>query len=159
MLAFAKLNKTVHDRKNFSCGSKPLDDYLARYAGQNQKAGNSTTHVLINTDNPKRILGFVSLTSAQLDVSELSLEDFHKVPLFPVPAIRIARLAVDVREQGKSYGRALLAYSVKKTLALREVIGVRILVVDAKDEKAAKFYRKFGFTPTIRFPLKLYLFI
>lgn len=159
MLAFAKLNKNVHDRKNFSCGSKPLDDFLARYAGQNQKIGNSTTHVLIDTDSPERILGFVSLTSAQLDVSELSLEDVQKVPLFPVPAIRIARLAVDVREQGQSYGRTLLAYSVKKALALREVIGVRILIVDAKDEKAAKFYQKFGFTPSIQAPLKLYLFI
>ncbi len=159
MLCFEKLDKTWHDRELFSCGVDSLDIFLQRYASQNQVAGNSTTHVLIDSDRPEEILGFVTLASAQIAVSELMPSEARRVPLFPVPSVRIARLAVDSKFQGKHYGKLLLGYSVKKALALRESLGVRALLVYAKDEKTADFYRHFGFVSTKNSPLKLYLFI
>lgn len=159
MLLFQKLDKTIHDRKAFCCGVPQLDDFLKKYAAQNQTSGNSTTHVLVDSDAPANILGYVALSTAELEFESLSTEDLRYFPRYPVSALRIGRLAVSVHSRGKGYGSALLGFSVRQALKVREIAGVRILLVDAKDEVAANFYRHFGFTATAHNPLILYLVI
>ena len=159
MLSFKRLDKSIHDRKGFCCGVPELDDFLKRYAAQNQASGSSTTHVLVDTEAPANILGYVTLSTAELAFRELSAEDLRHFPRFPVSALRISRLAVSLTARGQGHGSALLGFAVRKALEIREVAGVRILLVDAKDLKAADFYKHFGFTASAHTPLILYLII
>ena len=159
MLLFQKLDRRVHDRRAFSCGVPELDNFLKRYAAQNQDTGDSTTHVLVDSDNPANILGFVSLSTAQLEFKDLSADDLRHFPRYPVSALRIGRLAVSLQARGKGYGGALLGFSVRQALTVRDIAGVRILLVEAKDEQAENFYKHFGFTASSSCASILYLVI
>ncbi|WP_373886605.1 GNAT family N-acetyltransferase [Duganella sp. BJB480] len=69
----------------------------------------------------------------------------------------MGRLAVSQSEQGKGYGQLLLGHAVNLALSVRRTMGVRVLVVDAKDAQIAAFYEGFGFRPTVDTALTLYL--
>jgi ribosomal protein S18 acetylase RimI-like enzyme len=80
-----------------------------------------------------------------------------RLPRYPVPVARIGRLAVDVREQGKGIGAALLRHAMRLGASLAQQIGLSAVVVDARNEAAAAFYARYGFQ---RFPdqnLRLFL--
>lgn len=156
-LVFAVLDGRQHDRDGFTCGVAALDDYLRQRAGQHQRDGIATTHVLIDEAYPGKILGYCALSAAQLHLHELREADRKRLPAYPVPAIRVGRLAVSQAEQGKGYGALLLGHAVNLALSVRLTMGVRVLVVDAKDAKAAAFYECHGFRRTADAALTLYL--
>lgn len=158
-LTFTVLDGRRHDREGFACGVAALDDYLRRRAGQHQRDGIATTHVLIDEADPARILGYCALSAAQLHLQELREDDRKRLPAYPVPAIRIGRLAVSSAEQGKGYGGLLLGHAVNLALSVRQTLGVRVLIVDAKDARAAAFYESFGFCRAEGAALTLYLAI
>lgn len=151
------LNPRRHHRDGFSCGEPSLDAYLRRQATQHHRDGVSTTHVLIDSAAPTVILGFYSLSAAQLLLSEMQESDRKRLPGYPVPAIRMGRLAVSVAEQGKGHGDFLIAHAVARCLNLREQLGAHVLLVDALNEKAAGFYRAYGFRYTADAAGTLYL--
>ena len=107
--------------------------------------------------DPARILGYCSLSAAQLLLTELQEADRKHLPSYPVPAIRMGRLAVSASEQGKGYGDYLLAHAVARCLGLRDQLGVNVLLVDALHEKAARFYRAYGFREATASSQTLYL--
>lgn len=156
-LRIERLDGRRHRRDEFDSGVMALDAYLRERAIQHQRDGIATTHVLTEASDPGRILGWYSLAAAQLVLADLSERDRARLPRHPVPAARLARLAVDRREQGKGLGAALLQDAVKRCLALRSELGLRVLIVDAKDERAAGFYRALGFTATADAAMTLYL--
>ncbi|MDD2608355.1 MAG: GNAT family N-acetyltransferase [Giesbergeria sp.] len=156
-LHFALLDARLHQRSSFASGVTALDSYLQQRASQHQRDGIATTHVLIDSDNPARILGYCTLSAAQLTLSALQEADRKGLPAYPVPAMRVGRLAVAAAEQGKGYGQLLLGHAVNLALSLRQTLGVRVLVVDAKDTPAALFYQRYGFTQTSENALTLYL--
>lgn len=156
-LRFTLLDARVHDRAGFSSGTPALDRYLAQQAGQHQRDGIATTHILIDGADPARVLGYCSLAAAQLHLHHLQPDDRKRLPRYPVPAVRIGRLAVSQNAQGNGYGRLLLGYAMNCSLDLRTRLGIRLLLVDAKDGGAAAFYRSFGFQPTADDALTLYL--
>lgn len=145
------------DRTSFSCGVPVLDDYFRRCASQLRRDGIATTHVLVNDADPRRILGYRSLAAAQLSLSDQQRRARHRLPSYPVLAVRLARLAVVQSEQGNGYGQLLLGHVMHRALALRQTLGVRVVIVDAKDEKAAAFYQAYGFSRTTRDAMTLYL--
>ncbi|HHZ24266.1 TPA: GNAT family N-acetyltransferase [Xanthomonas vasicola pv. zeae] len=144
MLVVEQLKPRRHDREGFACGEPTLDAYLRQQAAQHHRAGISTTHVLVDDGDPAHILGYYSLSAAQLLLTDLQKEDRKHLPTYPVPAIRMGRLAVSTSEQGKGHGDYLLAHAVARCLGLRDQLGVRVLLVDALHEKAARFYRAYG---------------
>jgi ribosomal protein S18 acetylase RimI-like enzyme len=156
-LQFAPLDTRLHKRANFRCGIPILDAYLQRQAGQHQRDGIATTHVLVDDADPTRILGYCSLAAAQLQVHDLQPADRQRLPAYPVPAVRLGRLAVVTEAQGKGYGQLLLGHATNCSMALRGQLGVRVLVVDALDERAGAFYRLHGFRETAEQALTLYL--
>ena len=156
-LRITLLDGKLHDRSGFSCGIAALDDYLCQRAGQHHRDGIATTHVLTDDAQPARILGFCALSAAQLHLSELQQGDLKRLPAYPVPAMRMGRLAVSASEQGKGYGQLLLGHVVNLALSVRQTMGVRVLIVDAKDAQAAAFYERYGFRPTTSTALSLYL--
>ena len=147
-LCFALLDPQAHDRDGFHCGEASLDAYLKHQAGQHQRDGIATTHVLIDAESSAVILGYCSLAAAQLSLADLQPEDRKRLPRHPVPAIRVGRLAVATAAQRRGIGRLLLGHAVRCALSLREQLGIRVLVVDALNERAAGFYRDYGFRPT-----------
>lgn len=157
MLVVEQLKPRRHDRDGFACGEPTLDAYLRQQAAQHHRAGISTTHVLVDDANPAHILGYYSLAAAQLLLTDLQEADRKRLPNYPVPAIRMGRLAVSASEQGKGHGDYLLAHAVARCLGLREQLGVRVLLVNALHKKAARFYRAYGFREATANSHTLYL--
>jgi ribosomal protein S18 acetylase RimI-like enzyme len=156
-LRFALLDARLHDRAGFRCGEPSLDRYLKEQAGQHQRDGIATTHVIVEDASPTEILGYCSLAAAQLSLADMLPEDRQRLPRYPVPAVRVARLAVSMAARGRGLGRLLLGHAVNSALAVRTQLGVRVLIVDALDDRAAAFYRGYGFRPTATGSLSLYL--
>jgi len=156
-LCFVLLDKRLHDRSAFTCGVPVLDDYLRKQASQHYRDGIATTHVLIDDGEPARVLGYCTLSAAQLQFDDLKPEDRARLPAYPVPAIRMGRLAVSADVHGRGYGQLLVGHAVNVALAARQALGVRVLIVDAKDEAAARFYAAYGFRRVKPAALALYL--
>ncbi len=136
---YKTIREVRNQLKDFDCGNEDLNIYLKCFAYQNDKSGIGKTFVLF--DNNK-LVGFVTLCSASIAFKELPKN--IKLPRYPIPAIKIARLAVDKRFQGKGYGKELLRHSLDKIATLSEFIGVKFVTVDAKEE-SKPFYEKYGF--------------
>lgn len=146
---------TAHRRAEFSCGEAALDEYIHRYARQQQARGFNRTYVAVPADDASRIAGFYSINAASILANELP--DRLKLPRYPVPILRIGRLAVDSRFQGTGLGRSLLRHGLALALELSERVGIYAVVVDAKHDRAAAFYRNLGFAPFAARPLSMYL--
>ncbi len=100
MLEEQPLDPDLHDRAGFTCGISELDDYLRRFAVQHRRKGVSTVHVLVDTDRPSLILGFYTLSAAQVDSAQLSDADRKKLPRYPIPCFRLGRLACRMDRPG-----------------------------------------------------------
>jgi len=145
-----------HDRTVFDCGVPPLNSYLRNYALQNQKKGIVRNYVTTWTDE-KTIVGYYSLVFAAIDQKRLPAKLVKGLGKYDIPVMLLARLAVDHRQQGKGLGKALLKDAILRTMQAAEIAGLKLLLVHAKDETAADFYRKQGFEPVIDDPLRLFL--
>ena len=145
-----------HDRSRFDSGSGELDLWLRQTAQQHQRRGISKTFVAVADDEPSRVLGFYALTACEV-VSQDLPDDLAKRLPRKVPGIRLGRLAVDRTVQGQGLGELLLMDALDRARRVLEHVGVHALFVDAKDERAAAFYRKYGFRPLPEQPLQLVL--
>ena len=145
-----------HDRNAFESASEPLDAWLRHTARQHQRRGISKTFVAVSDQEPARILGFYALTACEILTEELPEDLARKLPR-KTPGIRLGRLAVDRSVQGQGLGEHLLMDVIERARLVLVHIGVHALFVDAKDERAAAFYRKYGFRPLPSDPLRLVL--
>jgi len=133
-----------HDVKDFSCGNEPLDRWLVRYAGQNQRRDAARTFVAATSD--QRVYAYYTLLAGQLDHHEATPETGKGLSQhFPIPVAILARLAVDVDRQDQGIGAALLNDALLRVIRASEQLAVRAVVVHAADESAASFYERFGF--------------
>jgi ribosomal protein S18 acetylase RimI-like enzyme len=131
-----------HARSSFACGSLPLDRYLRELASQDMRRRIAACFVAVADD--ERIAGYYTLASASIPLADLPAATAKKLPRYPtVPAVRMGRLAVDHGFRGVGLGAALLADALERTR--QSEIAPYALVVDAKDEEAAAFYRYHGF--------------
>jgi len=127
---------------SFFCGNSELDRFLSKYALRNDQNGYGKTFVL---EDNKKLIGFFTLCSSSIKFEEFPTTNGHLLPRYPIPCIRIARLAVEERFQRKGYGKELLKQAFLKIIDVSTTVGVRLIVVDAK-ETSKKFYEKYGFT-------------
>ena len=145
-----------HDRQGFDCGRQKLNDGLRQVARQHQEKGLSKTFVAIGEDAPDRIWGYYALTLAELENRRLPDAWRKKLPR-RIPGVRLGRLAVDNRHQCKSLGELLLVDALKRARRIYTEAGGIGLFVDALDEQAAGYYRRFGFAASPDNPLLLFL--
>jgi len=145
-----------HDRAGFDCGVPELNVFLKSTARQHGSKGISRTFVLTDHANPA-ILGFFTLTLCEVVANELPSHYAHLYPQHGLPAVRLARLAVSRRQQGKRYGELLLAEAVHRTALIAEQAGVIGLFVDAKNDTAHSFYQRYGFVELPGHTLQLFL--
>lgn len=131
------------DRSDFRCGEPDLDRFFEHYAGQSQfKLRLTVTYVAVLG---AKILGFATVTGATLDRATLPSAKLRKrLPAYPVPVLRLARLGVDQRAQGHGIGLALTRHVLEVALAQRDAVGCLGVVVDAKPVSVA-FYARLGF--------------
>jgi len=151
------LDPTLHDRNGFDCGVPALDEYLARFADQHRRRGITSVYVLADSEAPALILGYYTLSAAEVDAQELDERDRRRLPRYPVPCFRMGRLACRMDQRGKGIGRLLLGLAVDRCLKAREQVAAYALLVDAKDEQARLFYEHYGFTAFTGRPRTLYL--
>ncbi len=151
------LDTQKHDRAAFSCGIASLDTYLHRQAAQDARRNIAAPYVLTIPGTPA-IIGYYTISTASVETSDLPENVTKRLPRYEaLPAMLIVRLAVSQRLQGWGIGALLLADALKRCLALSQEIAAWAVLVDALDERAAQFYRRFGFRPFEEQPLTLYV--
>jgi GNAT superfamily N-acetyltransferase len=141
-----------HDISSFDCGTPELTDWLQRYALQ---SATSTRTLIIHRSN--LVLGYYSLCASSVELKNAPARVAKGQARYPLPVVLLARLAVDKTLQRQGVGSSLLQDAVKRYLLIVENLGSRALLVHAKDETAAQFYRKWGFEPSPITPLHMYL--
>jgi GNAT superfamily N-acetyltransferase len=145
-----------HDRAAFSCGVAALDDWFHIRAGQDEKR--NVARVFVAVDDQRGIVGFYSLSSFTLAISDLPREYAKRLPRYDlIPAALIGRLARDARVRGEGVGDLLLADAVRRAIGASRSLAVFAIVVEARNEEAAAFYRDFGFAPFPSRPLRLFM--
>lgn len=133
-------SKTV--LKKFDCGTEVLNSFLVRYALKNDELGIGRTFIAL--DDNDQISGYFTLATAQVAYKEIPEDYKVKLPKYPIPALRIARLAVSKDLQGKGIGKWLLAQAFTKIIQVADVTGLYFIIVDAK-ETSKSFYEHYGF--------------
>jgi ribosomal protein S18 acetylase RimI-like enzyme len=145
-----------HDRQSFDCGRQELNDWLRQVASQHQDKGLSKTFVSTLDEASTHICGYYALTLAELENRHLP-EDWRKKLPRRIPGVRLSRLAVDRQYQGKRLGELLLVDALRRAQRIYAEAGGIGLFVDALDERAAGYYRNFGFEASPDNPLLLFL--
>lgn len=113
--------------------------------------------MLTQPDDPK-VLGFYTLSSSVIPVSELLEELMKRLPRYGrLPVTRQGRLTVDRSAGGQGVGEFLLVDALRRSLEAAQQIAAMAMIVDAKNERAESFYRHFDFQPLQQTPLRLFL--
>ena len=146
-----------HDRTAFHCGSKALDRYLKQQAWQD--ADKRVAAPFVAVDPPDQlVLGYYTLSASMLTLADLPDDLARKLPRYPqLPVTLLGRLAVDQATKGQGLGEHLLLDALNRSLTHADQIAAMAVVVDAKDESAASFYRRFGFIALQAEPSRLFL--
>ncbi|MGV8083878.1 MAG: GNAT family N-acetyltransferase [Coriobacteriia bacterium] len=131
-----------HELEGFDCGIGSLNDYLLRRASSDQRAGKSRTYVIARG---RRVVGYFSIAASSIEPQNASQRAAKGQGAQAIPAVLIGRLAIDSSEKGQGLGEALLVEALRKSAVAAETIGVRVVLVDALDERAKGFYIKYGF--------------
>ena len=149
-----KLSRS-HDQAGFDCGEPSLNEYLLRYARQNAQKGLGATYVAI-LKGEQRVLAYYTISSGQVAREALPEAEQKALPRYPVPVVRIGRLASDRSMRGQGLEGMMLIDALRRSLAIAEVLGVYAVEVDALDERARAFYEKYGFRALLDDRLHLY---
>lgn len=146
-----------HDLSSFDCGKPPLNEFLQRHAFDKQKAFLSRTYVVTRE---RFVVAYYTLVHVSVSQEETPNKLGRGMPSV-IPAMLLARLAVDKTAQGHGLGRSLLTDALRRTWAVMEkgAAPVRLFVVDAKDEEAKAFYLRFELDILVpsQNPMRLFL--
>ncbi len=148
-----------HDVSAFDCGKAPLNDFLKRYALQNQSGGSARTYVTVTrtAEASTPVIAYYSLAPGAVMIEDAPDRVTKGQPRHPLPVILMARFAVDRSFQGKGVGKALFKDALLRALQGADTIGGRAFIVHAKDDEARAFYLRFGMEPSPTNPLHLFL--
>jgi predicted GNAT family N-acyltransferase len=147
-----------HDRAAFSCEHERLNLYLRQQAGQDVRKRVAAVYVL--TPDGKIVAGYYTLSQFSIDAGEIPEDLARKlrVPKYDrLPATLLGRLARSEQFRGAGLGEILLSDALKRALEHSRKIASFSVLVDAKDQKAADFYRSYGFTDLPDHPNRLFM--
>ena len=145
----------AHARAAFRCGDAALDRYFQTQVTQDIRRRITNCFVVIETATGE-IAAYYTLSAASIPLLDLPPEDIKRLPRYPtLPVVRIGRLAVDKRFQRRGLGELMLMNAVHRTI--HDAAAAFALLVDAKNDEAAAFYRRYGFHPITDKPRTLFL--
>ena len=143
----------AHDLSDFSCGKPSLDRWLQVRALSNQEKG-FTVVMVVHDDG--RVIGYYGLAPTSIVPAQLPRSIRTGQPPDPVPCLLLAQLATDQSWAGKGIGTGLFKHALQRCVIASGLIGGRALVVNAVDDEAAAFWRRWGFLPSKDDPLTLF---
>ena len=141
-----------HDRSAFNCGESALDDFIMKFARQNDDKGLGRTIVAVIAGE-LIVRGFYTLSSGAVTFEIVP----EKLPRYPIPVAHLGRLAVDVTARGHGLGALLLIDALRRATQAADQLGIFAVEVHAKTSEARAFYLKYGFSPLLDDELHLYL--
>lgn len=150
------ISKNIN-KNDFDCGIDDLNLYLRQFAIPNDKKNIGKTFVAVSENKKSQVLGYYTVSMAQVIFNELPDTVKKGIPKYPVPAMRIGKLAVDMRFQGNDIGALLLRNALLRAISISSEVAIYCVIVDAINEKAKSFYIKYGFIPFYENPLTLVL--
>lgn len=155
---YAPIRKlTAADRTStFDCGQGALNQFLQRHALSSQKAHSAQTYVCLHG---AEVAAFYSLAVASVSPQDAPERIGKGLARHPVPAMLLARLAVDLRHQRQGLGCALLKDALLRTAQAADIAGIRCLLVHAKDDAARQWYASWEFEPSPTDPYHLFLLL
>src|SRR5690606_28017407 len=143
MMVSVRRLRSSDDRSRFRCGQVDLDRFFIRYAGQNQFRHHvGTTYVAV--DEGDLIVGFATVSASQIAVENFPATKVKRLPNYPLPALRLARLAIQEESQGAGVGSILLRAVFALAHQMARDYGCVGVLVDAKPV-AGDYYKRFGF--------------
>lgn len=151
------ISKKKHDRQAFDCGEAALNDFFQRHARKSHKLGGAKTFLAIDDADKKTILGFYSLSPASIEYARTPDIVRRGLARYDVPVFRLARLAVDRKMQGQGLGGQLLLAAGRRCLLASAEVGGVALLIDAKNDRVAKWYVGYGAMSLADAPLTLLL--
>lgn len=147
---------TKEQRQAFDSGHPTLDRWLARQARQSLESRDAVTYLLVDEEtDPPTIAGYYCLSAGEVSKA-VAPENLARRAPEPIPAVRMGRFAIDRRYQGRGLGRDLLREALLGAVSAGRVIGARVLLVDAIDDAAMAFYRRYGFEESPIHPRQLF---
>ena len=147
----------VHDRKRFDCGDPDLNTYLQRFARQNHERGAAKTFVAVAETDPSAILGYYALSPASLEFARTPDVARKGLGHYEVPVFRLGRLAVDLSMQGRGLGGQVLLAATQRCMAAAQEVGGIGMLIDAKNDRVARWYEGYGAVRLDDAPLSLIL--
>ena len=146
-----------HDRTAFHCGAEAPNRYLKQQARQDAERRVAAPFVAVSPPDT-RVLGYYTLSASVLTVADLPDDLARKLPRYPqLPVTLLGRLAIDQSARGQGLGEHLLLDALNRSLTHADQISAMAVVVDAKNEAAAAFYRHYGFAPLQAQPRRLFV--
>lgn len=146
-----------HHRDVFDCGEPALNDFLRNHARKSHEAGGAKTFLAISDEDGAAILGFYSLSPASVEYARTPEIVKRKLARYDVPVFRLARLAVHRAMQGQGLGGQLLLSAGRRCILAAAEVGGVALLIDAKNDRVAAWYRSYGAVPIDDAPLSLLL--
>ena len=146
-----------HDREAFDCGEEALNEFLRRHARRSHDLGGAKTFLAIDDGDKKKILGFYSLSPGSVEYARTPEIAKRGLARHDVPGFRLARLAVDRNVQGQGIGGQLLLAAGRRCLRAASEVGGVVLLIDAKNDRVARWYTSYGAAPLLDTPLSLVL--
>jgi len=156
-LLFEPLQSSQHVRSEFACGQESLDRYLRERASQDQKRKVASAFVLVDSPSPQ-VIAYYTLSAYVVELNELDAKTAKRLPRYPyLPATLLGRLAVSRDRQGEGLGELVLMDALHRALLATAQVASTAVIAEALDDKAGRFYQRYGFQQFQGHPLKLYL--
>ncbi len=124
----------------FDCGESVLNEWLQKYAWQNHTSGAARVYVAID-NQPRKIAGYYCLSAASVEYAGAPARVGKGLARHPIPVVLIGRLGVHVQYQGQGLARFLIRDAFERTVTVADTIGVRAIVVRAKNDPLGEFWR------------------
>ena len=146
----------THRREGFDCSDQTLNEYLLRFVSQDSKRALTRAFVLVK-GRGQTVQGYYTLSATNIQRERFPTEQAKKLPRYPIPAVLLGRLAINNNLQGQGLGEYLLIDALKRVRMASVTIGVHAVMVVALSDRAAQYYRNFGFIALAEQPRSLFL--
>jgi GNAT superfamily N-acetyltransferase len=148
----------IQRASSFDCGVPVLNHWLQNIAWSSHLGGGARVYVAVDAAQDL-IAAYLCLSAAQADHAVVPSRVAKGMGQSPIPVVLIGRFAVDSRFRASGIGKFMIRYAFEETLKIADTLGVRTIMVDAKDPGVAGFYTHCGFTASVSNPLRLFIMI